>query len=323
MVVNTLPVIIDGNSLIYRNIMVSATDDLKAGGVFTGGIFGSLRSLVTILGKPELRNTVTGVYVFFDAGVPAFRKALFSEYKAARKEKRKELPPEVEASIYEQLHQTRLLFESLGVVCLAYRDREADDCVAAAARIFAEEYDCTPVVVSGDKDLWQCVRYGARVWDLNKKQWITKKNFKEVAGVRLKHYLLYKALVGDPSDGIPGASGVGQKRAQVLVDGLEEPIPVWQLQELVGLLSETPDRRKFEQTIIDQEEWLQDVLKGISLRRSFGNRAGLRQALTRPCTPDRLRFLKICRRLGFSSVIGNPNKYERIFNAIQARSVLL
>ena len=306
-------VIIDANSLIARNIMATALDDLQAGGVWTGGVYGTLSMLSKILRMPGFK--AGPIYAFFDCGVPPRRLELVeklegSGYKSERKERKKLLSEEEKEKAFEQLHTSRKMLELLGVQCFAYRDREADDCVAAAAQILKDQ---NPIVISGDKDLWQTVQMGARVWYLGQKHFIDKENFIEEVGVPPECYLLYKAILGDPSDCIKGVAGCGEKRARDMVLEFEKDLVAFRPHEQVDILAyklkKRTKPRKYEVTYLESLEMLHVVLEVIDLSNSFGSTKGLRQRLQGDCQFEKIKFLKFCKRLQFKSVLGNPDRF--------------
>jgi len=316
------PVIIDGNSLIVRSIMATALDDLKAGQVWTGGVYGTLTSLASFLTQPEVRMRADQIIMFFDAGVPPGRLDCIPNYKAERKEKRKLLDDEDKEKAFQQLHSARKMLELLGVTCLAYRDREADDCVAAAVRIFAGR-GVTPFVISGDRDVWQTVRMGARVWYLSKKAWIDAENFEDMAGVSLDHYVLYRALVGDASDSIAGVFGCGEKRAAALLqeygDEFEALEPLEQFDKLVNFVARQKVKRKFEQALIEDAPRIADVIRGIDLNDSFGGTRGLCARMAERKSVDKMGFLRYAKRHQFNSVLGDPDRYINPFVSVARR----
>ena len=306
-------IVIDGNSLITRHIMATALDDLKAGGLWTGGVYGTLSSLAKTLRMPGFR--AGPIYAFFDCGVPPQRLKLVETlegagYKSERKERREMLSEEDKEKAFEQMHTSRKMLELLGVSCIAYKDREADDCVAAAAKLLE---DWNPIVISGDKDLWQTVQYGARVWDLGKKHFIDAENFFEEVGVPLDCYLLYKAILGDPSDCIKGVHGCGEKYSRNLILEFEEDLagkpPHDQVYILEAKLKQRTKPRKYEASFLESAETLHTILDVIDLSNSFGATAGLWKRLQDVQPFEKMKFLKFCKRLQFNSVLGNPDRF--------------
>jgi 5'-3' exonuclease len=306
------PILIDAQSLIKRNILCSALDDLKAGETFTGGVYASITTLVSILSKPEIRPA--GIYAFFDSGIPLERMAACPYYKGGdRAEKKKALTDEQIEKALSQLHTCRELFELLGIICAAYQDREADDCVAAACQLLPDQ---SPIVVSGDKDLFQTImfREGISVWDLANKQMVTRDNFTEVTGVYRGAYPLYKTLCGDQSDNLKGAIGVGPDKAAELMGmlpvwGLEDSLPEVQLDAVCDYLTGLHERKVWQQALLDDRNRIGLELQAVDLRCSFGSTEGLAAKLRQRPEPDWKEFLRRCKELRFSSVISDQFRF--------------
>lgn len=333
------PILIDADNLIRKHIALSATDDLKANGTFTGGVWGTINSLAPMLARPEL--DAGEIFAFFDAGVPSFRKSALPDYKAKRKEKKKDMSEADHQKMMGQMHLTRQMFELLGIVCVAYKDREADDGCAAASQIYCD-HGRTPIIISGDKDLLQCLKWGARVWDNSKKLLIGSENFEETMGVPLYRWLLYRTLVGDPSDGIKGATGVGEGTAKKIIEWLDgvgltggdaedQLLDVTSL--LLGKFQGGTDAKGFTQLSEKAPEWakgvindldrLQREMTGIDLSHSFGNTTALAKKLTERPEPQPKAFLQFCLRLHFNSVLSDPDRSLAPFrNAAKRRPLL-
>jgi 5'-3' exonuclease len=218
---------------------------------------------------------------------------------------------------------------------LKFQDREADDGVAAAAMLFREAgYE--PIVVSGDRDLFQCVQFGARVWYLNTKEFVTKENFRETTkaifklddGIGPELYTLFRALCGDASDGIKGVPGVGPKRAaEILLDAdhdidngsqggysLGDDLPEQQLDYVVNSIAQlTAAAPKgvpaFKRAVVENREYLERVLQAVDLRGSFGPATTLVPALQNVPGFNRNVIRKYFLRLKFTSVLGDEHRY--------------
>lgn len=331
--------ILDANSLIVRCIMASALDDLKANGLWTGGIYGSLRSLRSIASMPEI--PVDRIVAFFDHGVPARRRALIPTYKQERAERREMLSPEDREKAFTQIAKCYTLFGHLGIRCLSFVDREADDGVAAAVRTLAAQ-GVESLVVSSDADLLQTVAMGASVHDLSDGKLTTAENFQDVVGVHPRLYTLYRTLTGDQSDSIKGAYGCGPKRATALLqdflaaDENEFPPPVTdlpveqQLDELCVFLrrkgrqgAEPTDTdlvlKAWEAQILSDAPRLRKVAQGIDLSASFGGTTKLAARMDDLPPVAERAFLQACKQLNMRSVLGDPEGYLRPFRAIQQR----
>ncbi|MBM3494212.1 MAG: hypothetical protein FJX72_07820 [Armatimonadetes bacterium] len=320
--------VVDANNLISRAIFASALGDLQAGGRFTGGIYGALGSLRSILSDP-LMVGVGPIYACFDNGVPVSRMRALPDYKKVRRASRESLPEAEREKALGQILACYEMWPKLGVCCLSYKNREADDVVAAVVRVLLAS-GVHPTVVSSDRDLFQLVATGADVFDLRSRTLITLDEFAAHSdGVPLGRWLLYRALVGDSSDGIKGAPGCGPKRAkQLMLDlddsSLADPLdPHAQLRHLCAVLrdraKDAKKPRAFETSVLSHEDHLHRVLRAIDLRASFGPTDKLAERLTSLPRVDTKSFLQQCRALQFSSILGDPLGMLNPFLAAEAR----
>jgi DNA polymerase-1 len=324
----TTALVIDGDSLVKRCIMASALDDLKSGKTFTGGVYGTLNILRSFLDMAEA-FTVGPIVAFFDGGIPPERLQLLPDYKSERAERKKMMTEEDKEKAFEQMGLAEEMLNLLGVRVFRYADTEADDCVAAACRVF-QKHDFKVIAMTGDKDLWQVVRFGAEVWDLNKKRFVEVGNFDEAAGVSVASYLVYRALIGDPSDSIKGCPGCGPGRAAAMImeatekfGDFETLTPYEQMARLrLMAVTRKPKPRKFEQALYANYDYLLRVLKVMDLKESFGRPLeDLWKWLSAvPTTVSKLAFLRFCKKLSFKSVLAYPDKFVRPFERCAARA---
>jgi 5'-3' exonuclease len=117
-------------------------------------------------------------------------------------------------------------------------EQEADDALAAAAKVAADDDRVERVVIcTPDKDLGQCV--GGKVWQWDRRQdkWFDAAGVHERLGVRPESVPDLLALVGDSADGFPGLPGWGAKSAAAVLDrwGHLEQIPADPLQWDAGV----------------------------------------------------------------------------------------
>jgi len=299
--------------------MASALAELQAGGEFTGGIYGALLSLRAALFQPQTLPSI--LVACFDDSLPPFRRAILPDYKRRRAERRQLLSPDALAEVRRQIRVCYRLFGLLGIRCLRYRNREADDVVAAAVQVFVAD-GFTPTVVSSDRDLWQTVAFGARVYDFGRKRWLTEENFERDVGVPVHTYVLYKALVGDASDSISGVPGCGEKRAAPLMGLVREVLPAEpsiQLSVLVAKLSGA--KRKFEQAIVTHREAAEKAIRVMDLRASFGRTDALRRRLYEPPSDVRvMEFLRECWAMSFDVLRRDRGKYVEPYKRASERA---
>ncbi|MBY0401042.1 DNA polymerase I [Myxococcota bacterium] len=195
-------VVIDGANALYRAFF--AIPNLRApDGTPTNAAYG----FTTMLAKVLREERPTHVVVAMDPPGGSFRNAIFPEYKAGRDKQ----PEDLSA----QIPLVRRLCEAFRVPLLAIEGFEADDVIAtlvAGAPTGAEI-----CIVSTDKDLMQLVRPGVELLDTMKGRRIDEAAVEERFGVRPGQLLDLRALVGDPSDNIPGVKGIGEKGAAKLI----------------------------------------------------------------------------------------------------------
>lgn len=341
-------ILIDGNSLVARAIMATALDDLKAGGIWTGGLYGALSSLASLLsffedeGRPAAE-----IFMAFDVGAHPERKQLIPEYKSERKERRELMTPDEKEKAFQQVTMSHEMFANLGVRILRFTDREADDVVAGMSKLCGK-HGAPSVVVSGDRDLFQCVAFGSPVWYLSAKTWVNTENFVESTkliyktklGIRPESYVLFRALTGDDSDSIHGVPGCGPVRAEQMIeecakfvvengDGadffVESPeaqlsLLTFMIREHSGPVDKLP---AFKRNLLDHEERISRVLQGIDLSASFGGLSTLEAAAGQAGQFNRLAALRFFTSLKFKSVVTEQNRFFGPFERAAKRGRLL
>lgn len=322
------PVLIDGPSLAYRAVMATAMEDLRVGSVPTGGIYGTIRSLVTIL---EAVRDPSFITVAFDHGVPKYRLKLCPAYKAPRKERRQQWTEEETERVFGQIAVIKKILKTLGCRVVSFSNREADDVVAALATHYTSVGEA-PVIVSGDKDLFQLLNLpGASLWYLGTGGLIGAADIAEKYNVPVQAWCLYKALLGDTSDNVPGVHGCGAKRAAVLIAEtstyyaqgnrgrfFNAALPAAQLSAMVEMLQDRK-RKAYEQAVVDAHKTIEKMLRVVDLTQApLPVDACKRVAYADP-EPERKAFLRYCRKLHFQSMMADMNRYYGLFERAHAR----
>jgi 5'-3' exonuclease len=171
-----------------------------------GGVIGVLQTVLQMLEKGA-----THIGVATDHVIESFRNALWNDYKTGEG---------IEPALFGQFHPLEDALAAMGVVVWPMVELEADDALASAARIAADDERVEKVCIwTVDKDLAQCVR-GDRVVQMDRR---AKKIF-DAQGVRQKFGVEptlvadFLALVGDSADGYPGIPGIGSATAARLLN---------------------------------------------------------------------------------------------------------
>jgi len=190
--------LLDGTYELFRHFyaMPKQTD---RDGHEVAAIIGVLGSVVGML-----EGGTTHIGVATDHVIESFRNDLWAGYKTSEG-----LEPELMA----QFHPLEDALRALGGVVWAMEEFEADDALAAAARLAAASPDVEQVIIcTPDKDLSQCVS-GDRIvqFDRRKREMRDERGVVARFGVGPESIPDYLALVGDSADGFPGIPGWGEK----------------------------------------------------------------------------------------------------------------
>src|SRR4029079_17141389 len=145
----------------------------------------------------------------FDLPGRTFRDDLASDYKANRAP----MPDE----LAEQIPMVHAACEALGVPIITSQRYEADDVIGTLAeKAAAAGFEV--VIVTGDKDFFQLVRDGIKVYNPREEgTWYDAEGVKEKFGVAPEQVVDVLALMGDTIDNIKGVPGIGEKGARELI----------------------------------------------------------------------------------------------------------
>jgi 5'-3' exonuclease len=170
-----------------------------------GAVIGVLNTVLQML---ETGATHLGVAT--DHVIESFRNQLWAGYKTG---------DGLEPALYAQFQPLEAALQALGVAVWPMVELEADDALAAAARIAAGDPQVRQVCIwTPDKDLAQCVQ-GERVVQVDRRsqQVRSAAAVREKFGVEPARIPDLLALVGDSADGYPGIRGIGRVGAARLI----------------------------------------------------------------------------------------------------------
>jgi 5'-3' exonuclease len=158
-----------------------------------------------------IEGGATHLGVATDHVIESFRNNLWPDYKTG---------DGIERALWTQFHPLEEALAAMGVAVWPMVELEADDGLASAARIAAEDERVEQVCIwANDKDLAQCVQ-GNRVVQVDRRA----KEIRDADGVRRKFGVEpglipdLLALVGDAQDGYPGIAGIGRATAARLLN---------------------------------------------------------------------------------------------------------
>ena len=164
---------------------------------------------VTMLRKLMNERTPEYIAASFDLPGRTFRDDLAADYKANRAP----MPDE----LAEQIPMVHAACEALGVPILTSERYEADDVIGTlTVKAAAAGFDVA--IVTGDKDFFQLVRDGIRVFNpRDEGTWYDAAGVTEKFGVTPEQVVDVLALMGDTIDNIKGVPGIGDKGARELI----------------------------------------------------------------------------------------------------------
>lgn len=215
--------VIDALNLFFRNF--SAINAVNSDGVHIGGVGGFFRSLGFLIKNISPSH----VYVIFDGiGGSNNRKNLIPEYKSGRNETRitnwdvfDNLEEEDDSKI-SQIQRIAQYLKTLPVKTIALNKVEADDIIAYLSRKVAEQNNKKVFIVSSDQDYLQLITQNITVYRPMEKRFYTSETMKEKYNLPPENFILYKLLMGDGSDKIPGIKGLGEKKLRKLFPELSQ-----------------------------------------------------------------------------------------------------
>jgi DNA polymerase-1 len=198
---------VDAPSLMYRAFFALPSSITGAEGRPVNALLGTANLVL----REHERFAPRAVVLCWGAEAAAYRAAALPAYHADR--------PEMPDDLSWQWERAPAFFEAFGWTSLHAGDLEADDLLGALA---AAEAPGQALLFTGDRDMFQCVndrvhvlfpggrgKDGAVVVDAD--------GVRERYGIEPEQVPDFIALRGDPSDGIPGAKGIGEKGAGELL----------------------------------------------------------------------------------------------------------
>ena len=202
-------VLIDGHAVMHKGYHAIPFLSTSKGEP-TNAIFGFTSILLNAIKdiKPDC------LAVTFDLPKPTFRHAEYEEYKAHRKPSPDDLTM--------QIPRVKQLVKTFNIPIYEQEGYEADDLIGTLAlKITKENPDMEVVIVTGDLDILQLVTDNIKVYTM--KRGLSEaiiyglKEVKARYGLTPDQMVDYRGLKGDPSDNIPGVTGIGEKTASDLI----------------------------------------------------------------------------------------------------------
>lgn len=201
--------LIDANSLIHRAFHALPSSLTTSTGEMVNAVYGFCLAFF----KAVKEFQPDYIAAAFDVAGPTFRDKKFKAYKA----KREKAPDE----LYNQMPLVKKVLAVFHVPVYEKEGFEADDIIGTIALQASRKQVKPPlqtIILSGDADVFQLVDKHTKAYTLRKGiqdsvLYDEKAVEKRFGGLHPVQLVDYKALRGDPSDNIPGVTGIGEKTA--------------------------------------------------------------------------------------------------------------
>lgn len=208
--------IIDGNNLLFQMFYGLPKVVEKTSGRPIHGAIGFISFVIK-----EIKETgATRALVVFDKDGAEDRISEFPQYKAQREDDWDNM--EEDHVPFSQEEDIRKALDYMEIKYVYSEGSEADDLIYSVSEEAKKEAEV--VISSFDSDFFQLIDDRVSVLRFRGKSsvlWDKEKFYGEFS-FSPSSYVLYKAILGDTSDNIPGVSGIGKKRAGVIVRHYEE-----------------------------------------------------------------------------------------------------
>src|SRR5262245_35344337 len=200
--------VVDAPSLLYRAWFALPDSIRGVEGMPVNALLGSTNAILRVVADRASR----AVAICSGAEAARYRVGLYRGYHADR--------PPVPEGLAWQIAQSPALFEALGWTLAATPELEADDLLHSFA-LTEVEAGGSALLMTGDRDMFQCaapdvsvlyLKTGVRGFELMGPEEVEARY-----GVPPALVPDFIALRGDPSDGLPGARGIGEKTATELL----------------------------------------------------------------------------------------------------------
>jgi len=271
--------LVDSHSLIFQ-VFHAIPEMTGPAGQPVAAVFGFTRDMLDLLDqrRPDY------LFCAFDLPGPTFRHELYDQYKIDRGEMPEDLRPQIPA--------IRELLTAMRIPSLDCATFEADDVLATAARQ-VEQRGGACYVVTGDKDCRQLITDQVAIYNIRKRSVFDADALQKDWGIRPDQVVDFQALVGDPTDNVPGVPLIGPKIARELLEKYET---------LEGVLdhAEEISGKKRKQNLIDGRDTA--LLSRQLVRLVDDVPIEIDWNAGRVGDIDRQGVLALCRQFGFRSL---------------------
>ncbi len=315
--------IIDSTNTFIRSFSVVNSHNLSSN--HTGGLLGTLRSISSAI---KIIQPTECILVFDGEEGSRNRKYLYPQYKANRLNNNKISnyksftdKKEEDNSKYDQMVRLMDYLSLLPVKIVCIDKIEADDVIAYLSRRFYNEYsDSQITIMSTDQDFMQLVNDRTTVWSPTKKKFYKTEDVLELYGTHPNNLPLYKALVGDTSDNVPGVDGFGEKNTPKLIEFLSEETK-HTLKDLYNLCENPTKKSVLYDRVLEIKPMVEIFYKIMNLQEPNLSEDNIKEILEYVYidTPllKRNEFIRLCNQDVLGESFRNIDSFMESFNTLK------
>lgn len=198
---------------------------------------------------------------------PQWRVDLIGTYKTQRLDATGAEADTTDGLLGPQVPLIAEAFGLLGIPVVGAPDAEADDVIGT----LADKWDGPVDIVTGDRDLFQLVDDARDIRVLYVAKGVSKHEVVDEAWIRTRYgiaaadYVDFAVMRGDPSDGLPGVAGIGDKTAAVLLD---------EFGDLDGIVAAARDdsssiKPRVRRSLLDSGDYIAAARDVVAVRRDI------------------------------------------------------
>src|SRR5271166_4024132 len=255
--------------LLYRSFFALPSSIVDGEGRPVNALLGTVNALLTLVEARPPARPPRGVVACLGAEQATYRVRAYPPYHAHREQ--------MPATLAAQWQKAPNLLGSLGWTVACSEELEADDVMFSFAQV-EQESAGRALLLTGDRDLFAAVSDRVAVVEMRKGGKLLEvgpAQVRERYGVEPELVADFIALRGDPSDGLPGAPGIGAKTAAELLrrfGSLEAALAAARAQtdakEHAGASAAGPIRARTAAALCENEELLRTFKHIATLQRS-------------------------------------------------------
>lgn len=319
---NSKVIIIDGINTFIRAFSVVNYHNKDA--IHVGGLTGFLKSIGSAV---KLLEPTHCIITFDGEEGSRSRKYLFPEYKANRNKVTKptnyksfSTKREEDIAKYNEMSRLMDYLHCLPVNIICIDRLEADDVIGYLSNKIYQEYSDSNIwIMSSDQDFFQLINDRTFVYSPIKKKIYNTSLVESEYGIHPENFLLYKTLLGDTSDNVPGVHGFGEKNTPLLIEMLKTNKRKT-LKDLYEVCENPPKKSLLYDRVLEMKPMVEIFYKIMNIREpniSDEDKEILDEMINRKLPGlKKYEFSKLCQEDQLGASMINPGAWLNAFSLL-------